>query len=218
MLMSSSETVSDWDWITEFGDTWVLGSNGCLTFARGHSERGMLEVFEMDPDSAVPMTPGETESEIDESATDDGPFWVRVADVAGWGVAMEYFELKASLDNIAQRASLGTESVVIEMNIKGFGHLDYLVDGEWVSSFGIGEHYDTRAGREPNLFHDALADVGLGGLDDGTLDDPPRMKHQIVGVLTMLTNTLGIRLPRDVYSGPLLTASRTERYVFHPHT
>jgi hypothetical protein len=207
-----------WDWIAAFGDPWLLGENGSVTFARDQTENGMLEGFEMDPDSAMPMTAAEAEAEILETLSDEGPFWVRVAEVDGWGVAIEPYQFKGRQDNLAARLSLGGESVVIDTNFKGFGGFAYYVDGIWMSQFAIGEHHDTRAGREPNRFHDALAEVGLGGLDDGTLADPPRLKQQIVGVLTMLTNTLGIRLPQDVYAGPLLTASRTERYVFQPRT
>jgi hypothetical protein len=131
--------------------------------------------------------------------------------------SLEQEEFKGRLDNIAVRLSLGGESVVIDTNIKGFGSLTYFVDGVWISQFGIGEGYDTRGGREPNYFHDALTEVGLGGLDDGTLANPPRMGKQTIGVLTMLTKTLGIRLPHDLYAGPLPTASRTGTYFYQPH-
>jgi hypothetical protein len=38
--MTESGRSGQWDWIAEFGDPWVLGKNGCLTFARGMTEGG----------------------------------------------------------------------------------------------------------------------------------------------------------------------------------
>jgi hypothetical protein len=206
---------AEWAWIVANGSPWLLGETGCLTFARGVSERGVLEAFAMDPDTAVPLTAAEAEAQILATLGNDGPYWVRVAHVDGWGIAVEQYEFKARLDNIGARLATDGESVVVDTNFKGFGSVDYFVAGAWISHFGINEGYDTRAGREPDHFHDALAAVGLGGLDDGTMADRPRMPDQIVGILTMLTNELGIHLSHDVYAGPLLTASRTERHVHH---
>jgi uncharacterized protein DUF6461 len=179
----------------------------------------MLEVFEMDPDSARTMTVTEVETAMREvPPPPDGPYWVRVAEHGGWGVALEIMELKGFLDNIVQRASLGTEAVTISVNAKGPGELSYYVDGTWTTQFGISEPYDTRAGTEPNRFRDALAEVGLGGLEDGTIAGPPPIKDQLGGVLTMLTTSLGISLPREVYFGPLLTGKRTQPYAYHQRT
>jgi hypothetical protein len=61
-MTSTARSSNQWDWIADSPDPWVLGINGCITFARGLSERRMLEVFEMDPDRALTMTVSEAEN------------------------------------------------------------------------------------------------------------------------------------------------------------
>jgi hypothetical protein len=120
------------------------------------------------------------------------------------------------LDNIARRLSAGTESISVSATANGTGNLSYFVDDVWTSAFEIGQPYDSRAGSNPNYFHDALAEVGLSGMDDGTMVDLPPLRRQLLGVLEMLARTKGIRLPEEVYMSPLLTAYRTEPYSYVP--
>jgi hypothetical protein len=120
------------------------------------------------------------------------------------------------LDNIVRRLSAGTESISISATANGTGNLSYFVDDIWMSGFEIGQPYDSRAGSDPNYFHEALIEVGLSGTDDGTMVDLPPLRRQLVGVLEMLTRTKGIRLPEQVYMRPLLTAYRTEPYSYVP--
>ena len=203
----------DWEW-------WVRGeilSQG-LTFVRGISEREMLMGFEMDPDAARPMTPTEAwhDPTLANADFDDGPYWVRVAKVGEWALAIEWSRIMSYLDNIVRRLSAGTESISISATANGTGNLSYFVDDVWTSGFEIGQPYDSTAGSDPNYFHHALAEVGLSGMDDGTMVDLPPLSRQLLGVLEMLTRTKGIRLPEEVYMSPLLAAYRTEPYAYGP--
>jgi hypothetical protein len=185
---------------------------GCVTIARGVSERDMLTAFGMDPDSARMMTAEEVSLDPLLGRA-DAPPWVRVARVGEWAAGLECMQVKGDLEYAVERVSVSTEALCLSVTINTPGNFNYYVDGEWMTSFGIWEPYDSRAGADPNRFHDALA--GLGGLDDGTLDNDTAVPELIVGVLGMFTSLFGIRLPRDVYEGPLLTASSgAEPYTF----
>jgi hypothetical protein len=203
----------DWQW-------WVRGEILCqgLTFVRGISEREMLIGFETDPDAARPMTPTEAwqDPALANADFDNGPYWVRVARVGEWASAIEWSRTMSYLDNIVRRLSAGTESISISATANGTGNLSYFVDDIWTSGFEVGQPYDSRAGSDPNYFHDALAEVGLSGMDDGTMVDLPPLRRQLLGVLEMLTRTKGIRLPEQVYMSPLLTGYRTEPYSYVP--
>ncbi len=153
----------------------------------------MLLGFEMNPDAARPMTPTQAwhDPTLANADFDNGPYWVRVAKVGEWALAIERGRIMGYLDNIARRLSAGTESISISATANGTGNLSYFVDDVWTSTFEIGQPYDSRAGSNPNYFHDALAEVGLSGMDDGTMVDLPPLRRQLLGVLEMLARTKG---------------------------
>jgi hypothetical protein len=199
-----------------YSDDEPLGLTGCVTFARGLTERAVFERFDMAPESARPLAADEVRLDpVLGTATEDGPFWVRVARIGDWSAAIEWLQLGGYLDNIAARLSLGTEAVSIAVTAKGSGTVNYFVDGDWTTCFELGAPYDTRAGSQPDRFHQALVDVGLAGIANGTGEDLP-LHRQIVATLTMLTNEFGIRLPHAVYQSALPTAYRTHRYTYQP--
>lgn len=209
---------SDWTWVLD--DDAPLGVCGCLTFVRRASERQVLAGFAMDADTARLMTADEVRLDpvlSSASYPEPGPFWVRVARVGDWAVGIEWMQTKGDAENVAKGLSIGTEAIAVSVPGElGFGVFRYYDDGVWTTHFCFGEGYDTRGGTDPDRFRDALAAVGLGGMESGTLQPAPKLREATLGTLTMLTNTFGIRLPYDVYAGPLLTASRTARYFYQP--
>ena len=212
-MVSPAGARSDWDWIVSSQDE-PLGLTGCVTFVRGVTERAVFEGFEMDPDSARTLTA--EEARLDPvlcRATDDGPFWVRVARVGEWCAAIELFQLSGYLDNIASRLSTGTESLAIAVTAKESGVVNYFVDGVWTTSFELGVGYDSRGGREPNRFREPLRAAGLTRLAGGE-DHDLTLHQEIIAVLTMFTKTLGIRLPLETFHGPLPTAYRNQHYHY----
>ena len=212
--VTSSVGASEWGWIQEAGGPFVDCLCGCVTFARGVSERDMLATFGMDPDSARMMTAEEVGLDPLLGRA-DAPPRVRVARVGEWAAGLECMQLKGDLEYAVERVSAGTEALCLSVTITTPGNFKYYVDGEWMTSFGIWEPYDSRAGADPNHLHGALAAAGLGGLDDGTLDDDRTVPQLIVALLGMSMNLFGIWLPRDVYEGSLPTASSgTEPYTF----
>jgi hypothetical protein len=207
--------MDDWRWVLD--DYAPLGMCGCLTFARDATERDVLAAFEMDADAARRLT-------ADEARTDpglglcgvNGPYWVRVAGIDGWGVGIEWMQIKGDAEGVAQRLSRGREALVISTTVLGFAVFGYFVDNEWVTGFHIADGYDTRGGREPDRFADALAAVGLGGMERGELANPPSLHEATLAVLTMLTGLFGIRLLQATYEAPLLTGVRPDEYHYDP--
>ncbi|GAA0594508.1 hypothetical protein GCM10010174_07090 [Kutzneria viridogrisea] len=215
--MTASE--SAWSWVLDASDGALFSLAGCLTFVRGRSAWQVFDGFGIDPRTAREMTHDQLCADplFVDAGFDAGPFWVRVAEVGDWAVGIEYLQLRGWLGNIGCKLSRGTEAVTVARTIKGPGTINYFRDREWVTSFRIGEGYDTRAGVRPDHFYDALAAHGLAGLDDGTLpQDGPGLREQLIGVLEMVTGELGIRLPYDRFAGPLPAGYRSAPYTFHP--
>jgi hypothetical protein len=180
-----------WDWVTEEYD--FAG----LIFARGATPERLIEVFGADPAAALLVT-----AEV--AYETFGHLWIRVGQAGEWAFAIN---CSRSLGRPALELSAGTEVALFEMG----PNLDYFyfyADGVEVTSFEQMMAYD-RGGTDPDRFIASMRRAGLpvdrppdADDDDAPygLDwDPP------IALLDMLTLALGIKVPREVGLGPLLT-------------
>jgi hypothetical protein len=190
-----------WDWVTtEYQDG--VG----LIFARAATPERLIEVLGADPAAALLVTAGvgyET----------PGYPWIRVGQAGEWAFAINYSSL--DLEGLALELSAGTEVARFE---KG-PNLDYFyfyADGVEVTSFEpLMAYY--RDGTDPDRFITSMSQAGLpvdrppdADDDDAPygLDwDPP------IALLNMLTLALGIKVPREIGLGPLLTFQPVEPVV-----
>ncbi|RZS43066.1 hypothetical protein EV193_10242 [Herbihabitans rhizosphaerae] len=199
--------MGDWDWVIT-GDS-PFSPGGCLTFAKGLAPEEMFRAFDLDPSSARPMTPEQVDTDpvLSTAGYEEGPQWIRVAEDAGWTVAIEFIQMKGEQDNIALRLAATTDVVCVSFNAKGFGTVTYLREGGVVVSFGVGQPYETRVGREPGFLDTELRAAGLvtGDLFTG---------GELVPALELLTERFGVRLSRERYAEPLPTAYREHLYRY----
>jgi hypothetical protein len=154
--------------------------------------------------------------------------WVRIGQVGAWTVALYSSELRGELGRFClQRLSTGRELVSLEA---GWFWQDeqrlpednwlYYVDGELVTAFGLQRAHE-RWGREPDRFLAAMRQVGLPVDGSSPRQEPGERPASEGGnavvasrlrraALALLDRALGLRLPRAVVAGPLLTIPLSE--------
>ncbi len=179
-----------WDWVTEEYE--FAG----LIFARGATPERLIEALGGDPAATLLLT-----AEV-AYQTPNYP-WIRVGQAGEWAFAINYSSL--DLEGPSLELSAGTEVARFEMGV----NLDYFyfyADGVEVTSFEPLMAYD-RGGTDPDRF---LASMRQAGLD---VDPPPDTDDEVAEIeqnlrtalLDMLTLALGIKVPREVGLGQLLT-------------
>jgi Family of unknown function (DUF6461) len=200
-----------WEWIKQR----TLRMAGCLIFVRAVAPQRVIEGFGMDPAGAMLLPEARTADAIRFPICDDkgetiGPY-IRVGRTGEWAFAISQtgLDIMRYHDDAGKRLSAGTEAVVVTW-VEVLNDLEYLADGEQVTSFQP-EMAWQRYGSDPDRF---LAEMRQAGLrtEPPSPDDEPRKGgdylDDVIAALDMLTLALGIRLPDDVVSGPLLTVQR----------
>jgi hypothetical protein len=198
----------DWGYVAET----TLDVGGSVTFARGASPEQIMRAFGMNPANAR-LAP-EPWSEIlkvlphpdwQETYPPEHP-WIRVGVVGDWGFAID--ESAAGYGGYEEEAatelSAGTDAVLF-MHNQALDDFYYYVDGTLVTHFEPLGAWD-RFGTDPDRFLPQMRQVGLrvDPPDPGAGD----FRNPQLALLEMLTLAFGIRLPREVASGPLLTVQR----------
>lgn len=196
----------EWQWtVQRYGPLNLLG---CLTFVREVDPAAVIEAFGLDPTAARLLTSTEARQAATGAGSPTTLAWVRVGRVDDWTFAIEDGDLTGSSGGVARRLSQGREAVAISY-VEGaaLGNVEYFVDGAAVTSFEP-LLASIRYGTEPDRF---LPQMRLVGLDvDGGADIDLDEYDPMIAALEMLTLALGIRLPYDVATGPVLTAAVTE--------
>ena len=186
----------------------------------------MLRAFEMDPESAGPMTAAELPEGplLGQPGFYEGPTWVRVAKEGEWAIGIEDRIAKAFLENIVARVSLGTESAAVSWTTRGDATVMYRRDGSHISTFSTSTRDprytttgtpDSGTGSEPHYFDEALAARGFAESDAAKVSDLPLPERMVV-LLGIVSEIFGIRLSQETYNSPLLTAHRTTPYRYEP--
>jgi hypothetical protein len=178
-----------WDWITEEYE--FAG----LLFARGATPERLIEAFAGDPTAALQLT-----AEV-AYQTPNYP-WIRVGEAGGWAFAINYSPL--DLEGPALELSAGTEVARFEMGVNA-DYFYFYADGAEVTSFEPLLAYD-RGGTDPDRFLAAMRRAGLDVDPPSDTDDDDELDQDLrIALLYMLTLALGIKVPREVGLGPLLT-------------
>ncbi len=204
MTEHDETATADWAWFREEYEDLPPR----LIFVRGVTPERIIQGFGADP-AAARLLSADTAHEGEPVAYP----WIRVGRVDEWAFAIDT-SIQDALKRIAPDLSSGTDLAMVESNPKGMDFFNYLVDGTEVTSFE-GLMADDRDGTDPDRF---LAQMRQAGLevdplpDDDDSDAPDIMEC----LLALLTLALGIRLPRDMGLGPLLTVQVTERRPAHP--
>jgi hypothetical protein len=186
---------------------------GSLVFVRGVSAERVIEAFGMDPARALLLPASEADEALrypvwDTSTGTTVHPWIRVGRSAEWTFAIDPSLMAASQTQGAVRElSLGTEAAWFSWN-PNISYFRYFADGVLVTAFEPLLASD-RQGSDPDRFLDQMRRAGLD--PDPIPDDAPVpdvLPDYRIGLLDMLTLALGIRLPREVALGPLLTVQR----------
>jgi Family of unknown function (DUF6461) len=198
---------SEWDWVygpagADFGAS--------FTFARGASPEQVMTAFRMDPGTAQ-LLPADWQVinqalryPPDSTYPPEHP-WIRVGRSGEWAFAIDEsaggyggYEEDAAIE-----LSVGTDVVLFTHNaaLDGF---HYYVEGISVTQFEPLLAWD-RFGTDPDRFLPQMRQVGLSVEEPSPYSD---FRDPVIALLEMLTLALGIRLPREVALGPLLTVQR----------
>jgi hypothetical protein len=218
--VSGPPAAGGWDWIRRG----ALELGGCLIFVRDAGPEQVIEGFEMDPAAAMLLPEARAGAAIrfpiyDDKARTIAPY-IRVGRVSEWAFAISEtgLDLLDYHDAAASRLSVGTDAVMViwTATVNGF---EYLADGEQVTSFEPMRAWE-RYGSQPDRFVREMREVGL--TTDAPPPVPPRphgtkrdyaalrraYRDPVIAALELLTLALGIRLPAEVASRPLLTVQR----------
>jgi hypothetical protein len=180
-----------WDWFTEEYE--FAG----LIFVRGATPERLIEVLGGHPAAALLAT-----AEV-AYQTIGGP-WIRVGQAGEWAFAINDGSL--DLERPALELSAGTEAARFEIG-PSIAYFYFYADGVEVTSFEPLMAYD-RWGTEPDRFIASMSRAGLPVVRPPEADDEtgyPLAWEPTLALLTMLTLALGIRVPREVGLGELLT-------------
>ncbi len=179
-----------WDWITaeyEFAG---------LIFVRGARPERLIEVVGADPAAGVPLT-AEVAYQMFSYP------WIRVGRVGEWAFAIN--DSMVDLEGPALELSTGSEVARFEMGVNA-DYFYFYADGVTVTEFEpLMAYY--RSGTDPDRFLASMREAGLSvdppaDADDGGTD---LERNPRIALLDMLTLALGIKIPREVGLGRLLT-------------
>jgi hypothetical protein len=200
------DALSGWSWITEAG----LAGGGSFTFALGASPERVMRAFGMNPANAFLASSSWEARSLpypDETTYPPEHPWIRVGSTGAWGFALD--ESSGGFGGYEEEAaddlSAGTEAVLLThtASIDGF---HYYSDGVEVTGFEPLRAWD-RWGTVPDRLLAPMQEAGLRVAAPSPGSYPP-FRNPVIAVLEMLTLAFGIRLPREVALGPLLTVQR----------
>jgi hypothetical protein len=202
-MPDSKNITSPWEWYRHT----PLDVGGVLLFARSVTPERIMRAFGMDPASARPIAAADAYQELpypDALGTypTEHP-WIRVGTAGEWGFAIDEasFGQADYEEKAARELSAGTE-VVRFSHTQTIDTFQYLVQGDLVTQFEPLRGWD-RVGTDPDRFVPQMRQAGLR-----TEPGEPRARDDTIALLDMLTLALGIRLPKEVALGPLLTVQR----------
>ncbi|MCG8915271.1 hypothetical protein L6E12_05630 [Actinokineospora sp. PR83] len=204
--MTTTPQPADWNWLGP-----LLDFGGCLTFACGANSDQVLGAFDIDPDTAVERTLQQTMSDPAVKAFREPPFWVRVADLGEWAVAVEVAQAKGYLDQIELDLSVDFDVLTMVFSVVDPPILRLLGQYGVITAMSLSEGYDTRWGSDPHGLDPALESAGL--LDFTA--HPPR-GTAFSRAAAAVAAQLDIELDADTFTGPLLTGSRDHPYMYAP--
>jgi Family of unknown function (DUF6461) len=219
MTMSEARPGEEaWSWI-ESGD---LEVGGCLVFVRGGRPEQVIEAFGADLGSARMLSAAQLNRGLlfpvfDRAANIVRP-WVRVGRTGEWAFGIDQTgpDVIGFYRDVGLRLSAGSDAVVVLWTAKSTSEVEYMADGELVTSF-TPEMASVRIGSEPDRFLREMQEAGLiiespapspGRQLDRAERQEPDLDDPLLAAMQMLTLALGIRLPRVVADGPLLTVQR----------
>lgn len=181
-------TAPGWDWVTEEYE--FAG----LIFARRATPERLIEVLGADPAAALPLTAEVTYQTF-------GYPWIRVGQAGEWAFAINYSSL--DLEGPALELSAGTEVARFEMGVNA-DYFYFYADGVTVTAFEPLLAYD-RCGTDPDRFLASMRQAGLDVDPPPDADDDELEQDLRNTLLYMLTLAMGIKVPREVGLGRLLT-------------
>jgi len=204
---------SEWDWILKGALQSDLEPVGSLTFVRGASAERVIEAFGMDQADALLLPAARAREAIRLPVWNDTMEvlhpWIRAGQTGEWAFAIDDGSTAwaENAEEIARELSLGTESVWFTWT-PTIDYFFYFVDGAEVTAFEPLLPQDRR-GTDPDRFTRQMRQTRLDP-DTGPQPDPVsgQLPDTRICLLEMLTLALGIRLPRQVALGPLLTVQR----------
>jgi hypothetical protein len=193
----------DWDWVAET----ALEIGGSFTFARGTSPEQVMRAFGMNPAKARLVAVSDVAQALHDpdwlrAEPPEHP-WIRVGVAGEWGFALDESTGGSGgyEEEAAAALAIGTD-VVLFTHTQTIDYFSYSADGDTATtSFEPGGL--VRYGTEPDRFVEQMRQVGLQ-----TNVDDQQAANPMIALLQMLTIALGIRVPRDLALGPLLTVQR----------
>ena len=195
----------DWDWVAET----ALDIGGTFTFARGASPEQMMTAFGMNPAKARLVPASDVAQALHDpdwlrTEPPEHP-WIRVGVAGEWGFALdESMAGYGGYEDAAAAALAASTDVVLLTHTQTIDHFSYSAGGTATTSFEPMRGWE-RHGTEPDRFVEQMRQVGLRTAIGDAVDDAV---DPVIAVLRMLTIALGIRVPRDLALGPLLTVQR----------
>ena len=194
----------DWDWVRET----ALDIGGSFTFARGASPEQIMRAFGMNPARARLVAASDVAQALHDSdwlrtEPPEHP-WIRVGVAGEWGFALDESTAGyGGYEDDAAAALAASTDVVLLTHTQTIDYFSYSAGGTATTSFEPGglDLYGT----EPDRFVEQMRQVGLRTAIGDAVDDAV---DPVIAVLRMLTIALGIRVPRDLALGPLLTVQR----------
>jgi hypothetical protein len=195
----------DWSWVRRGAHEVV----GALILVRGATPAELIAAFGLDPERARPVPADRiaeavTEPVYDEMSEVVAP-WVRAGQAGEWALVLDSTGGPATTGyygRLGQRLSAAREAVVVSWNPAAVNTIAYYVDTELVTRFEAGREWE-RSGQDPDRFLAAMRQLGLRA--DPAEPPAPPGTDPLVAALDVLTVALGIELPEDVITGPLLT-------------
>jgi hypothetical protein len=201
LLPDDEEAPVDWDWVNE---TFDIG--GSFILARGASPEQMMTAFGMNPARArlVPASDAAQALHDPDWLRTEPPEhpWIRVGVAGEWGFALDVSTAGyGGYEEDAVAALAASAEVVLFTHTQTIDNFRYYADGALVIMFEPGML--DRYGSEPDRFVEQMRQVGLP-----TVIGDDRAADYTIALFQMLTIALGIRVPRDLALGPLLTVQR----------
>jgi PIN domain nuclease of toxin-antitoxin system len=191
----------DWDWVNE---TFDIG--GTFILARGASPEQIMRAFGMNPARARLVAASDVAQALHDpdwlrTEPPEHP-WIRVGVAGEWGFALDVSTAgSGGYEEDAVDALAASAEVVLFTHTQTVDDFRYYARGDLVTTFEPGML--DRYGSDPDRFVEQMRQVGL----PANIGDD-RAADYTIALFRMLTIALGIRVPRDLALGPLLTVQR----------